>query len=350
MNWAVKVFAGAGALGVLVAGCTGLAHLKALQPAQVPSSPSLATAARHGMQLGVDVDAYSYKGQNIPTAATAITNYVLSLHANAIAITFPFFMNGSNAAGVSARAATPTPRKMAVFARIAETHGLYVVFRPLLDETSIDHEFRGNMIPRNLVRWFGSYRRFLLPYAKAAQRAGAQELVVGTELSSLYKSRLWGPLDAALRRVYHGTLAFDSNWYGVSSLRGAGGKGLREGVDAYPAIPTNIVQGWKAYDHRLPHGTVEAEVGIAAVRGASAAPYKHTWPGRAIDGKVQADWFTAACHAAASAHLGGIYFWSVGLGTTFPGPTTANPLNWGDSPGARAISACFALLSRMTNQ
>jgi hypothetical protein len=96
----------------------------------------------------------------------------------------------------------------------------------------------------------------------------------------------------------------------------------------------------------LPRGTVEMEVGIAAVRGASAAPFKHSWPGKPIDGKVQAEWFSAACHAAAEAHLGGIYFWSIGLGPTFAGPTAANSLNWGGgSPGSKAIADCFKSLS-----
>src|SRR5581483_7865581 len=110
-----------------------------------------------------------------------------------------------------------------------------------------------------------------------------------------------------------------------------------------PAIPANVSAEWRLYDHRLPPGTVEMEVGIAAVRGAEAAPFKHSWPGKPIDGKVQANWFSAACHAAAAAHLGGIYFWSIGLSTNFPGPTLANSLNWGGgSPGAKAISSCFA--------
>lgn len=342
MNLVGKVFAGAGALGVLIAGCTAAAQLGALQPTAVPSL----TSTRGGMQRGIDVDAYTYQGQDIPVAASAVVKYALHLHANAISITFPFFMNGLDALGVSTRGFTPTPHEMAVITRIAEAYGLYVVFRPLLDEASIGYQFRGNMRPRNPARWFASYRRFLLPYAKAAQRAGAQEFVVGTELSSLYESPRWEPLDAAVRHVYHGTLAFDSNWWGVSSLGGAGGKGLTEGVDAYPGIPTHITQGWKIYDHRLPPGTVEMEVGIAAVRGAFAAPYTHRWPGRPIDESVQARWFTAACHAAVAAHLGGIYFWSINLSPQQSGPTPNAAGNWAHGAGAAAISSCFAAIQR----
>lgn len=342
MNLAGRLIAGAGALGVLVAGCAAAAQMKALQP---DAAPSLASSGG-GMQRGVDVDAYTYQGQDIPAAASAVVKYALSLHANAISITFPFFMKGLDALGVSTRESTPTPHEMAVITRTAEKYGLYVVFRPLLDEASIGYQFRGNMRPRDPAHWFASYRRFLIPYAKAAQRAGAQEFVVGTELSSLYKSPRWGPLDTAVRRVYRGTLAFDSNWWGVPSLGGAGGKGLAEGVDAYPGIPTHIAQGWKVYDHRLPAGTVEMEVGIAAVQGAFAAPYKHRWPGKPVDESVQARWFTAACHAAEAAHLGGIYFWSINLSTKQSPPTPDAAGSWAHGAGATAISRCFGAIEK----
>ena len=143
-----------------------------------PIVASLVATAHHGIQLGIDVDAYTYKGQDIPVAARAVAKYALSLHANAISLTFPFFMNGPHAPTVTKRQSTPAPHEMAVITRIAEAQGLYVVFRPLLDETSIDREFRGNMKPSHPAKWFASYRRFLLPYARVAQRSGAQEFVV----------------------------------------------------------------------------------------------------------------------------------------------------------------------------
>ena len=196
------------------------------------------------------MDTYTYPGENMAQAARRVARYVRRLHANAIGLTFPFFMNSPHAATVSTRSSTPTPRKMlATFARVAEAHGLYVVFRPLLDETSIGHDFRGDLqLSKPAAKWFASYQRFLVRYARAAQREQLQEFVVGTELTSLFSSPRWVRLDAAVRRVYGGQLAFDSNWYGMSSLNGAGGIGLVEGVDAYPA-------------DALPH-----RVGLAGIR------------------------------------------------------------------------------------
>ena len=88
------------------------------------------------------------------------------------------------------------------------------------------------------------------------------------------------------------------------------------------------------------------EVGIAAVQGAFAAPYKHKWPGKPVDESVQAQWFTAACHAAEAAHLGGIYFWSVNLSTKQSAPTPNAAGNWAKGAGAIAISKCFAAIQR----
>ena len=184
MNWRGKAAAGAAAGAVLIAGCTAAAHLSALQRGPVRSSgsvavpPSVAGEYRTPkIQLGIDVDAYTYPGEDMAKAARAVVKYVRSLHANAISITFPFFMNGPHAATVTTRPSTPTPHMIQAFARIAEAHGLYVAFRPLLDEASIGHGFRGNLHLSHPAEWFASYRRFLLPYASggaAGEGAGVR--------------------------------------------------------------------------------------------------------------------------------------------------------------------------------
>ena len=348
MNRARQAIAATLGLGVLVAGCASAAHLKALQPAAVPSSPAASvpevTTARP-MLRGIDIDAYTWPGQDIKAAAAADIAYVKSLHANAVSVSFPFYMAGPHAAGVYATRATPSPAQLAVIARDAARAGLYVSARPLLDEANLGYA-RADLHLRYPRRWFASYRRFLLPYARMAQLAGVSELVTGTELTNVRRSPLWGPLNAALRRVYRGTLAFDSNWWGNPRLAGAGGTGVQEAVDAYPPVASPLTAGWEAYDATLPRGTVESEVGIAAAPGAFARPWLHQWPGQPVTPQTQARWFAAACQAAAATHLGGIYFWSIPLSARLGGPTGASPLSWADSAGARAIAACFASLDR----
>jgi hypothetical protein len=54
-------------------------------------------------------------------------------------------------------------------------------------------------------------------------------------------------------------------------------------------------------------------VDIAAVRGAYSTPWRNHWPGARLAPAVQANWFGAACRAAAATHLRGIYFWALDL-------------------------------------
>jgi hypothetical protein len=100
-------------------GCTAAAHLGALQlssapsfsprSASVPQSRSLPRCLRAlppatAVQRGIDVDFYTYPG---PDAAAAVTvGCVRSLHANAIAISFPCLMTSRDPAGAHAGAAT----------------------------------------------------------------------------------------------------------------------------------------------------------------------------------------------------------------------------------------------------
>lgn len=336
------MLAGGAALAVLVAGCSAAVHLKALQPPAAPASRPLPSTAP--MQLGVDIDAYTYPGQDVGAAAEQDIAYVESLHANAVSISFPFFMSGRQADSVHASASTPTPAQLAVVIEDAQEAGLFVSIRPLLDETNLGIA-RTQFRPTDLRHWFASYLKFLVPYAAMAQRTGVSEMFVGAELSMFSKSPFWITLDARLRRDYYGALGFANNW-GRPHITRSGGSDVRESVDAYKPISGSLSAGWTAFDRGLPPGTVETEVGIAAVPGAYRLPYHYKWHVTQLDPSVQARWFTAACRAAAAAHLGGIYFWSIGLGVQATGPTLSDQLAWAGGPGAQAISACFAALGR----
>jgi hypothetical protein len=340
MTTVSKMALWAGALAVLIAGCTAAAHLRALQPDTASKTPSLLIPlSASTMQLGVDIDAYTYPGQNVAAAARTDVDYVESLHANAVSISFPFFVGGPSADTVRAGSSTPTPAELATIVTAAVNVGLYVSVRPLLDETSLGMS-RVDWAPPDPDAWFASYRAFVLPYAAAAQHAHAREFIVGTELTRMSRMPQWTGLDSALARRFSGTLAYANNWGHL--LAGNGGN-VAETVDAYQPARPPLLQAWLRFDRRLPPGTVETEVGIAAVNGAWRRPYQHHWPAARLDPAVQAQWFAAACAAARAAHLGGIYFWAIGLGQ-LPGPTLAQQFNWAHTAGATEISACFGSL------
>jgi hypothetical protein len=346
--------AGSLLLAVIISACSGVARLSVLQP---PSGAD-ATAAQErfllvpapARQLGIGIDFYTYPGENIVGDARSTVAYAKSLHANAISISFPFFMHGERSSKVYADKATPAPGQIATVARIAEQAGLYVSIRPLLDTFSLG-ESRTVWKPAHAAVWFASYQKFVLPYALMAQQALIPEIVDGTELDRFAGSPRWTGLATALRGVYKGTLAYDNNW--DASVAGSGGSGVTEAVDTYAPqhVPASarigqLTAGWRAYDSELPRGTVESEVDIAAVKGAYLKPYDVLqWHAKRLMPSIQVNWFTAACNALAQSDLGGIYFWAVGLGQSLTTPPSlASPGSWVDSPGATAISACFARL------
>ena len=352
-----RLLLGAGVLTLLIAGCTAAAHLGSLQPPPAPSSPPITVPAaaalpqlslRHvppKMQLGIDIDLYTYPGQDFAAAAATDIAYIASLHANSMSISFPFFMSGPHAAGVYASAATPTPSQLAVLIHDAEQAGLYVSLRPLLDEHKL-REPRGAWAPGDPAAWFASYQHFLQPYAAMAQAQHVQEFIVGTEFSQFPRSPRWNALDRVLRSRYHGALACSDDW-GRTTYAGDCGRGVIEAVDAYHPQPGSLLAGWEAFDRTLTHGTVETEVGIGAVSGADKKPWQHHWSVRSLNQSVQARWFTAACHAAARTHLGGIYFWPLNFSQTIGnGPTPAYQGWWAGGLGAQAIATCFAALER----
>jgi Glycoside Hydrolase Family 113 len=344
MNQRAKIFWAFIGLVLLAAGCATVAHAKSLQPKRIKPAVIAHPVAPRAMQLGVDIDAYTYRGQNVARAAATDVSYITSLHANSVSISFPFFMTGPSADAVEATSSTPTPVELSAIIMTAERAGLYVSIRPLLDEKNLDMS-RVGWKPTRRTAWFASYARFLLPYAVVAQADHVQEFIVGAEFTRFPRAAQWNTLDAKIRKVYTGTLAYASNWDGGSSPVGMGGRAVTETVDAYPPIRAGrLLAGWEAYDRQLPAGTVETEVGIDAIAGANRDPSHHHWPmATRVDPGMQATWFAAACRAAVVAHLGGIYFWSLVLGKP-SAPSLAGQGAWADSSGSAAIRRCFGSL------
>ena len=228
---------GAGA-GLLVAGWAAASHLRALQPARVPASAPIAipsAGAAIPMQRGIDLDAYTYRGQDVAAAARADIAYIASLHANAVMISFPFFVNGQHGSRVYATTATPAPAQVAIMVRDAQQAGLRVSLRPLLDEKSIGTA-RRRWAPVDPAAWFQGYQRFLIPYAEMAGRLRVPVFVVGTELTRFSRSRQWAGLDAGLRTRYHGTLACIDNW-DASQGPGNCGPGTQQAGRRVPSAP-----------------------------------------------------------------------------------------------------------------
>jgi Glycoside Hydrolase Family 113 len=333
------------AISLLAASCGG-------HPAPAPPAPARP-------ELGIDVLWYLHPEDSAATIrakSSRVVSYVAGLHANAISISFPFYMRGPLASAVRAGKSTPTPGDLAILVDEATAIGLSVNLRPLLNEGTLGVS-RGAIFPGNPRGWFASYKKFLAPYLAMATAHRVTSFSVGAELSSLASDPDWIPLDAWMRTRFHGGLSFSNNWDAFAVGELGGGPVGEEGVDAYfplrvadSASVGELVTGlerWLSRPRRirLPDILVQ-EAGIAAQPGSYAHPQE--WTGsRDWNFAVQAKWFRAMCAVVHQRHMVGIYFWDIDFNQNVrrPSPDSDPPLSFIGRQAAGAARNCFQYLA-----
>ena len=96
----------------------------------------------------------------------------------------------------------------------ARERGIHTLLKPHL---WVHHAWPGEIEMRaeqDWTRWFEQYERFILHYARLAERHGFEALAVGTELGgTTSREREWRAIIARVRGVYHGRLTYCANWH-----------------------------------------------------------------------------------------------------------------------------------------
>jgi hypothetical protein len=319
-------------------------------------------------QLGIQVYWTANRSDSsdavIRAKAQRIIDYAISLNANSVAVTFPFFTYGLASDTVYAKPkATPSPSHIAIFLAVAAKAHIRVTLRPVLDENALFAQnlqaWRGSIRPQNRAAWFRSYRMLLLPYVLAAQAGHAATFVLGTELESLEGAPQWPGLVRSVRSVYSGQLTYDQN-YDEFAWNTANPPVPSHNVDAYPqfdlpssASVARLTQSWDAWLGAHPlavrRDLTLSETGIGAAAGSYQDPWSwlshRTAP---IDTRVQAAWYQAVCNALSAEQIGGgVYWWDVNFDANpaDPGPLTSDRMTFLDRPAQQVIQKCFANLS-----
>jgi hypothetical protein len=317
-------------------------------------------------QLGIDVDWIANSRDSnavIMKKAERIIDYAINLHANSIAVTFPFYTYGITSDTLYAdKVSTPSPAHIAIFLSVAAESRIRVTIRPLLDELSLVRQnpisWRGSIEPASFAAWFASYQKLLLPYARVANSRHAATFVIGTELNSLEGAPEWPGLIAAIRSVYHGQLSYDENFDSFAN-HDTNLPVAEFGVDAYPRFQlpdtatvgelTGAWENWlSSHSSSVLHKAVLSEVGITATDGAYQDP--GNWLGTThatIVPEIQAEWYAAACKTFSADKLGGLYWWEVSFDADpgHPAPFLTDRLTFLDRPAQHEISSCYAALT-----
>lgn len=324
---------------------------------QSPVAKVSATAKAATQQLGIQVYWHtSGTTEQVDSAAAKVLDYVVGLGANTVALTFPIYTDGVHPTKVYAvSGSTPSPATLDLVIKAAQARGLRVMLRPLIDETNImddSGDWRGTIEPKSVSSWFAGYQSFITPYLRLAQQDSTDYFDLGVELDSLvsYRSE-WKELDSYAAGIYHGELDYGDNWTSWQE-GGSYAPAAHVGVDAYPDVnlsdEASVAQLTTAWENWLEHrsssvlqNTVIQEVGIAAAAGSYHHPAAWSEAGGTPITSIQVNWFTAACDAAQSLDMPGIYFWDV---DSYAEPAEGATSNTGAfiGRGDKAIKACFA--------
>ena len=330
-------------------------------PAPVISTPAVNGVSQSKravtQQLGIQVYWHtSGTTEQVDSAAAKVLDYIVGLGANSVALSFPVYTNGvdpTEVYGVSG--STPSPATLGLVIKAAQARGLRVMLRPLFDETNIDDrkgDWRGTIEPPSVSGWFASYRQFLTPYFQLAQQDSVNYFDIGVELDSLViDNSEWSSLDEYAAGIYHGEIDYSDNWSDWL-LAQSPEPAANIGVDAYPDLDlpndtsvSELTTAWEKWleqrSYSVLENTVIQEVGIEAADGAYYHPAAFDDTGSELNSSIQINWFDAACGAARSLDMPGIYFWDV---DSYAEPALGPTAQAGSfiGRGDQAIKACFA--------
>src|SRR5688572_6965651 len=181
---------------------------------------------------------------------------------------------------------TTAPESIEEAMRAARELDLKVTLKPHLN--SLDGTYRGEIAPHDVDRWFRSYSRMVRRYARLAERAGAAQFVVGTELEGVSRHEgQWRRLIADVRRRFSGRLTYAANYDEVFRVKFWDALDFI-GVDAYFPLPARgepeigeLVGAWRRplaqleRLHRRWHKKVLlTEIGYPSAKSALRTPYE----------------------------------------------------------------------------
>ncbi|MGC2855349.1 glycoside hydrolase family 113 [Novispirillum sp. DQ9] len=233
-----------------------------------------------------------------------------------------------------------------VIAAIRQAHqaGLNVILKPHVDPESGD--FRGLFRPRDVERWFSTYRAMIVNYARIAEREGVQAMSIGCELDSLDGARYarqWTRIINDVRAVFSGDLTYASLDSGIEESP-FWGQVDTIGVDAYVELtngtmPTlaRAIEAWfvpATWWEAAKHGEGGAIAHYRALSEHYDKPILITetgWRNRDGAGADPGDWATESPRDDAEQALGYQAFfraWSGNTGGADPWMRGAMFWNW----------------------
>jgi hypothetical protein len=287
----IKIGATLGAIAVAIAAVMWAArgrHEPAVSDA-TPLPPALAAseAPYRGLAIQVASGWYRPREKYFPLLAE-----IAEMGANTVLFCTPGQMEHARSQSIYIdHRKVPPPEDLKALIRKARELGLKPILMPIvLLKNPRGSEWRGVIEPPDWDAWWEQYESFILYFTDIAREAGADALMVGSELVSAEKftARWRALIDKCRRRFYGGKLGYSANWdhyrpvefwdkldfIGMTSyytLADREGPTVEEIVDRWQPIKQDIL----AWQRRIRKPILLTEVGWCSQEGAAMAPWNY---------------------------------------------------------------------------
>lgn len=210
---------------------------------------------------------------------------------------------------------TPTDQSLIEAVQFIHSQGMQASFK--LQVLVANLRWSAEINPTDRDAWFANYKRILLHYSELAQRIGVEQMVMGSELTTVTShtinpdnTRRWRDLIAGVRGVFNGKLTYSANW-GPGSFSNEKGQIMfwdeldYLGVSGYyemrgDSSVKNMLKHWKKWEEkdlrpfqkRWNKPVLFTEVGYKSVRNAHHEPWNwQNWG--SYDPQLQANAYEA---------------------------------------------------------
>ena len=250
--------------------------------------------------------------------------------ANEVALVIPYQQASQTSIDIYPRSDTPTDDALRAGIQAAHSAGLHVSLR-FYDETQAG-TWRACIDPYDRQAWFRNYGDKLVWLGRLAESAGAEQVGIGTEMTSMTdpsshpdNTARWQGMIARLRAVYSGNVMYAADRSYELSKVGFWNSVDTIGVTAYwplaadKVAPTvqDLEASWvsiqrKAIDPITSYGKpiIFAEAGYPSYGGNHVSPWQPAYPGGYNEQEQTNDYQALFTYWSASGVLSGIDLWA----------------------------------------
>lgn len=223
---------------------------------------------------------------------------------------------------------TQTDAEIEHAVKLAKSLGLKVCLKPMVN--CLDHSWRARIdFPTEECcdywkKWFSSYNRFMLYYAKMAEKLGCEMFCTGCEMVGMDKqSSYCRDMISRVRKVYSGIIMHNINhgdefrfdWLDAVDVIGISGyypvtDGVNTGIECMRERWSEVVSRLEKCHEKYGKPIMFAEIGVRSEQGCSAYPWDFLdRPEKPADEQEQSDFYESAMEATWNKPWFCGYFW-----------------------------------------